>query len=854
MKKILRHICINFGFFSLFILLDLYTSYFGLIKYNQIFVIYEFIKLDNILNLFNYIAGYLSIYISFVLLISLSNFNIKDTKQIALFNILTVSGILLLASIVFPQIFYPVHQLDYYISEISLSFKFIIYTICIISPIILIYLNRKKSLATLFGFLAYTILIIFQIGILTNIHLPSFENYEFSSEDKFVISLDSVRSDSFSDIQKYATGEFRKYLNSSHHMPNVVSDNTQTEGSFQSLFSGQQIYLQNKRYPFSDRFSSNNQKDLILLTDLKKKGYKNIIIRDEMDTAFIEPGSAIDKVILTSPNKPLSILLNKLNHSFVVFFLLPDSFSKIFLPTMFDNSNQPLGYDPTSVISKILKHIHTQHFESMNTNNKNLFFIHSCISHLPIKLKFPYNTMQPPKDAYEAFSYADFVYRPKLSDTDIENKRYEYDYNYYLKMIQYVTEQFLNPLFERLARSKNYNPSNIILISDHGENFWNGRQQWPIRHNFPFHGDNDLFGSKSDRPLFISNKKFDQNRLVNLSQVLKASLTDSSISTHIPYSENGFSISEEGADNLNLISFSRIVSEFSKKLNSNELNLSNDFEGISNLGRQRSIYRDSYKISLYRTPIGRKFFVCNLEADPFCSTNLWKKNINNSNWTQQFNLILDNDIKNGIEVSISLDKNNEIDFKNDLNLHKNSTSDWLKLYAAIVEINTSANDRALDNIKSNANELMLIAIKEIKSRYSLNAVNFDLLFSELDTFEAISRKIFSNRLYLRIKNIQNIDPHIRISEQFSSLSGNEKRNLYMKIFNELESIFKYSREYQFPYQNQLYLILLLKFSNLLDSRDSFIKFYRDSTDIALPVHFKKSLDNYLESFQNAETN
>ncbi len=854
MKKWINSTLICFLTFIPLILLDIYSSLFGLESYRSLFQT-DLTRLltFNWRDLSIYFISYLSIYTIFCMYWATINLGYKKKIHTIYLNAIVFLNILFYSAASFPQIYHPFFNADYWISLIP---DILILFLYIATIVLIFYLNYKFYQIKKLSFIFLVIYFSNQIFQLFNIHFFPQNEKKINSNSLIIISLDSIRSDSYSEIQKYAKGTLKEYLTIAKPINNIVADSTQTRESFHSIFTGKNSFLLNNRYPFSDVFEPEKQNDLLLLKEIQQQNYRTIFIRDEQETVQLNSGPAIDQVITTSPQEKLSILINKISHSFVLFQIIPHFISEQIIPSSFNTSSQALGYNPKKVVNKMIQDLINSALKSESINKKNFIFIHSCISHTPVKLPFPYNNgLKPPNDKFEAFSYSDFKNYPQVIDYDLAKQRHNYDRLYYERMIQFVTEQYLNPLFDQLRQAGAYHPDKIILMSDHGENFWANREYLPIRKNYPFHGDTDLFGASADRPLLVSTFEIVNNsKMLNLSQALVQILTKGNFS-QTAYTESSFSLSDETKDFLYLIDYSFFIKAFNKIKNENKIAVDQNLESVTSLYLQKSFYDNHLKVTFYRTPTGRKVFVCDSKSDSECVNNLWfTYNEQRKKWITTYNEIISSDIQQNKEIKVQLDSQLNIDRQDEIERSSRSKNEWFNLYAALLKLNLSNNPNSLIDFKNQiANkELLMHAYEQIKNRYWINSqIPISELLLMYDKWDNINQLTLNNRIEKFVTQRVQISRLESIHKQLNILSPERKVQLYKEIERELKGQFMYAFSYQLPYQTESYWTLLLKFSQDLD-QVKLIKeaFSAEKHNQDMTVQFRTSFDKYLSAITN----
>ncbi len=695
----MKKIKFNYPVFFLilfFILADVTSVFTNLNFYRIVFDTNEVSRYFRFFGLLPFILRYLLLCVFNGTLFTLIINNLtKDRKHRVLFCLLLAADVLAFLFVKCPQIFHAqfgLDQLYYYFPYPGNLMVYIFLTVLLVLHSFFLFFKNPKLKFRLFALTLLIFWVAERQANLFDIAIPAPQNFRKieNSQSIFVVSIDSLNAKELSQIQKYANPALREYLKTATVFENIISDTTQTHGSFSSIFSGKQQSQLLNRYPFSPTFSKEGQMQLGTLQELKAKGYTNHFTRDEFDTSRAQQGSAIDKIHLNFENHFLTSVLSRLLYSIHAFGLAPNSIAQIIFPWIFNNTIQAFGFNPEKQANFIAQTIN-QEILPTKRDNKLFFYMHTCILHEPVKLPFGYYPAEGlPNDGANIVSYADIM--------DVHNSNYQYknfskraafDYQIYSLGVQYLTEKYLNPLFADFEKMGLLQNAQIILMADHGETTWEQRQYLPQRSLFIFHGENDLYGSQAQRPLFISNRSFITEKniiakntdLLNLSQAFRKELGlsfDSSV-----YSENAFPLIPEPLDLFSSYSFKEVVANV--KMSSKFMYLDKEFDEPTVLFKQKTIFEKGYKLTLVRTSFGRRLVLCSYLEDINCSTNLWNsKKYRTQALVDKLNSSLQFDVSNNLDIPVKLNKDLEVDNFVEIAAHLAHKNPWLNMYGAFV--------------------------------------------------------------------------------------------------------------------------------------------------------------------------
>ncbi len=755
--------------------------------------------------LLSYLTTVFLVSIFFVVVLNLLNTTVRETRWFAV--LIGASGILFIFA-KYPQFFYPWAGSDRIYQYLPSPFGAILFSIC---ALILIGYSgklyfRQRSTKAFFGFLLLALWFLERSFNLFSVQIDLKEaRVSTLSQPIIVISVDSLNADSIDLINTYANSSLKEYLKNAIQF-HVVADTTQTHGSFSSIFSGKQQFELKGRYPLSAQFSTDKQSELELLKRLKASGYRTLFLRDEMDTSKMESGPAIDELYLNYADDRFVSFLARSFNSFHLFAFSPDFLLQSIFPWLHGNAIQSYGYSPTNFSKRIV---------SVIKENKTPIFLfaHTCILHQPLRLPFGYLPDKvAPEDGGEAVSYNSFFnISSNTYDYRHTRERHKYDRELYNLGIRYVVEKFLNPTFREFEEMQLLSRAQIILVSDHGEMFWNQHDNLPRRNNFVFHGDSDLYGSLAQLPLFIVNTKSDtlkelkeKKQALNLSQAFKAAL-GFEFSTEI-YSENAFPLLPEPQDLLTPYGYKELLDSIVIK--GKIAAVDDAFEKPTVLLKQKTVFQEDLKLTLIRTVHGRNLVLCRYREDLSCRFNLWNKAEERDKvLLQKLQQKLQFDVDRGLDVSLSLNPDLSVNQAEEVATHLKNSNKWLNAYGAIIALNLFDDEKPLVDLRNGLDphhdKLLsdFINKREIQTKSS----NLDELAEKYNSLDTLPRFIYS---YEVNEILRKFAPQVtQLTEIHNFVEPKNLDQVLSDLRQNLEELYFYSIEHKFLISEAQYWLL-----------------------------------------------
>ncbi|MFN7728989.1 MAG: sulfatase-like hydrolase/transferase [Bdellovibrio sp.] len=484
--------------------------------------------------------------------------------------------------------------------------------------------------------------------------------------------MDSLSPRYLEKQQKQMGPGLKQFLKKSVEFSHVVTPLAQTHASLSAVFSG--------LYPPHSGIRSNLPPEILdrdflpprsLLKVYHEQGYEIRYLIDVMEYTYLMDSDVWGRV--DAPEAGASAILMSL--VFKGYWLWPffkNPLGTSILPDLFSNSAFRAGYQTSDFTKKVLREV-----QGLRPERPTVLIIHQCGLHWPGHLPYPYYIKNKiPKDALSPFSYTEKTgaFRSKIEEHEW-GLRSSHNKKIYEQMLKLSIDHFLNPIFNLWLSSGLRDTSVVSLFSDHGEDFWSGQNRYP-KFKSPQHGGALIGASRSEFAVW----RFFHPK-VNPTVVEKfVSLVDV-LPTHLDFS--GFSIerqidgrshrhdlenqsgnrsdravySETGLWPIRFFSGQFLPSSKGLSLSSwysfdsmtNLIYLKRKHVPVVTLQKQRAIYLDGLRYTVYPSETGYLEHLCNLQADPACLVNLARHQENKmSLFRREMLKFAANDIKNGL--------------------------------------------------------------------------------------------------------------------------------------------------------------------------------------------------------------
>lgn len=456
------------------------------------------------------------------------------------------------------------------------------------------------------------------------------------------ITVDSMRGDTPLEDFQEAASELKSYLGKSWKFDRVVSPLAQTHGALTSLFTAQNPTSHGVRTNLSQK---GLQSDSLLvnspLAHLKQAGYEIRFIQDVEEYANFNAGKVIDH--LQAPDYSVAnVIISTFFKNRVIFGLFNNPLGYLLLPEMKNNTSFFYSYDLPRYTTEVLKELH----RVPESKAPVFLFVHTCSLHWPGILPHPYYPQKDfPKDSSTPFSYTSkfrgLSYQ-KLSPKAWREQA-EFNAKIYRSALQMTVKDFLNPVFQKIQALGLDKNSVIVLLSDHGEDFWNKSARFP-KEKYVQHGSSLIFGASSELSFLrigfpdLAEKKIPETvgtidilptvaEYVNLP--VASAEGKSLLQTENRGADERFYYTETGLWPLSMFRGQFVTTPATSlgplfKLNPERMALFIDPKFLPGIiqQKQRAVYYKSFRLTLYPTDYGYQEFLCERDRDFDCQKNL----------------------------------------------------------------------------------------------------------------------------------------------------------------------------------------------------------------------------------------
>lgn len=457
------------------------------------------------------------------------------------------------------------------------------------------------------------------------------------------ITVDSMRGDTPLEEFPEASSELKTYLGKSWRFDRVVSPLAQTHGALTSLFTAQNPTDHGVRTNLAQK---GLQSDSLLagspLSELKKSGYEVRFIQDVEEYANFNAGNVIDH--LQAPDYSVAnVIISTFFKNRVIFGLFNNPVGYFFLPELKNNTSFFYSYDLPRYTTEVLKEL-----QRIPESKAPVFlFVHTCSLHWPGVLPHPYYLQEGfPKDSSTPFSYTS-KFRG-LSYQRLSPKAWrdqaEFNAKIYRSALKMTVEDFLNPVFQKIQALGLDKNSVVVLLSDHGEDFWNKSARFP-KEKYVQHGSSLIFGASSELSFLrmhfpdLAEKKINEtvgtiDILPTVADYVGSPVVATEGKSLLSKEDGGLHgerlyYTETGLWPLAMFRGQFVTTPATSlgplfKLNPERMALFIDPKFLPGIiqQKQRAIYFKSYRLTLYPTDYGYQEFLCDREKDFDCQHNL----------------------------------------------------------------------------------------------------------------------------------------------------------------------------------------------------------------------------------------
>ena len=457
------------------------------------------------------------------------------------------------------------------------------------------------------------------------------------------ITIDSMRGDVPLEELPELSADFKQYLGASLRFDRVISPLAQTHGALASIFTGNNPTTTGVRTNLSP---TGLQSDRLLagslLEQLKEQGYELRFIQDTEEYANFNEGNILDHV--QAPNFSVAnVVISTFFKNRVVYGLFNNPLGYLFLPELKNNTSFFYSYDLPRYTTEVLKEL-----QLVQEKKKPVFlFVHTCSLHWPAILPYPYY----PQGDYPAETQAPFSYTSKFRGLSYQKlsqrawkEQADFNAKIYRSAIKMTTTEFLNPVFTQIRQLGLDKNSIVVLLSDHGEDLWDKNTRYP-KEKFVQHGSSLIFGASSELAFLRMHlpgaepQRFSET--VGVIDILPTVMDFAGISEkeaegrslkkqiQLGKKEERFYYTETGLWPLSMFWGQFVTTPAASlgplfRLNAENMALYVDPKFLPGIiqQKQRAVYYNSYRLTLYPTNYGYQEFLCDRKEDFNCEKNL----------------------------------------------------------------------------------------------------------------------------------------------------------------------------------------------------------------------------------------
>ncbi len=456
------------------------------------------------------------------------------------------------------------------------------------------------------------------------------------------ITVDSLRGDSKLELNIAASKSLRKYLSNSTRFKRVISPLPQTHAAISAIFSSLNPVTSGVRSNLSQEAIDT---DALLanspLSVFKHNGYRIKFMADTMEYANVSAGKIFDEV--EAPDyAAANVVLSTFFKNRIVFGLFNNPMGRFFVPELARNSAFFFSYSLPEFTSRVLTELN----RVAESDTPEILFIHTCSMHWPGILPYPYYPQQSfPEHAKVPFSYKE-KHGTLIPNLTVDQWKIQARFNrsIYNSAVNMTVKKFLNPVMEQLEKSKLNENAIVVLLSDHGENLWDLGAKFPKR-KFVEHGGSLIFGGSAELAYFrigspqLKKRNYDKNigtidiiptilKLADLpgtpsegQNILDEDLHQSSDDRGY-YVETGIWPFRNFAGQYITTPLNGMAGVYQFSPVAKRIYVDSKFLPSILQQKQRAIYYKNFRYTIYPANSGLEEFLCNVESDRECITNL----------------------------------------------------------------------------------------------------------------------------------------------------------------------------------------------------------------------------------------
>lgn len=341
--------------------------------------------------------------------------------------------------------------------------------------------RRKQNLVNFFGgilTLAGLILLCWRgPTFITKLSKPDFANLKDGSV--VVLSLDSLRPEFVKDYaRRNPDSQLAWFLQEGVEYQNIVTTTAKTHTSLSSLLTGLDPEGHGLRDNILPGFRDSDRLygDRGLIPKLRAGGFRTEIIIDETKFADFVKGRAFDGVHAPAYGY-LALLVTEAFNSSLFWSYFSNAVGHFLIPSSKMNVAFAQGYESGEFLAEVYRQLRAP-------SSGPLFLLaHTCSLHYPGQSRSPYLQRYQTNPQRLVTRYPNYFQDPPTTDQE-----YLLEYkNLARGNFDLVMDEMVEPFLKTLRESGKLERIHFLLMSDHGETFWNPGLRYS-RLQLPYHG------------------------------------------------------------------------------------------------------------------------------------------------------------------------------------------------------------------------------------------------------------------------------------------------------------------------------------------------------------------------------
>lgn len=659
---------------------------------------------------------------------------------------------------------------------------------------------------------AAIILVFFALGLgLEGLSLPG---KSFSPAEKLtnvgkpkpiiILSVDSLPADydfnaNIKNLEELPA--LGKFLSLAKHFPKVLTPQVQTHISLASFLSEKRVQdIGPRSFLDANFFDDKNFYVGESLKKLKQNGYELNLLMDGQEFVHYKKNEIFTH--WWTPEQGLGTFIFPLINRSGLFYSFFRNFpGKFFFPEMTANSAFSAGYELDAFREMVQKRI----VAGLTSTNPLFLFSHACGLHWPTSSPWPYykQILNGDVDAPENVIYATgsrYYLRSYVRNLTAEEwvNQVRYDLRVFNATVNWLAREYLNPVLQTIEDTIGLENAIVVLTSDHGEDHWLSGRYPSVK--LATHTSGPLFSARAENIMFRAiipnsgelvnlqpHKNIASYKVLNsLVSVAQQTREDEQVELEdqYVYSEAGLTMFANFPGRFVAYDTDFIRSMFVVRDDGSMV--SRIDPKVATVEKVRAVRFQNYRFTIYPTEFGYQSFLCDVEKDKSCETNLEQAEPKIANqMLAALNEYSEKDIAAGRLVELIPDPLRPGFYKFPYSNLQNNP--WLSYLAANQALNS------FNNINLGRQLMLSILANKNADEYLLRRVNADFLkrcsiFKPEDIFLSKINKL--EEIYSYIKADYRLIPQKRFTlfwgRVFACLGFVKRADLFDKLKLEVQ--------------------------------------------------------------------